>query len=649
MKIKRIAIIFFLSLLCFGSSFLLHPKEFFSFKNNNEKNNIITPPSTANNGDQIPYLWYRTWGGSDDEYGYGIAFDASGSTFITGSTQSYGVGASDAFLLKYDSDGNLQWYKTWGGSNHGDEGYGIALDASGNVFISGSTYSYGVGGRDVLLLKYDSDGNLQWYKTWGGSNTEWGTRIALDGSGNVYITGYTSSYGVGGRDVILLKYDSDGNFQWYKTWGGSDDEYGYGIALDGSGNTFITGSTQSYGVGDYDAFLLKYDSDGNFEWYKTWGGSSFDEGYGLVLDNSENIFISGSASNYESILFLKYDFDGNLQWSKTWGGYLDEFGSEIALDGSGNVYITGCTFSYGVGGRDVILLMYDSDGNLQWSETWGGSDDEIAYGLAVNTFGIAFITGWTQSYNGYDKDIFFVKYICEIDTDNDNMPDGWEVLNSLDPLVNDSLGDPDNDNLSNLEEYQNNTDPNDYDSDDDGFSDGNEVSYGTDPLNFIDNWLLRGVFISISAIAVIICYIVIRKKKHKKREREELELMERITREQLEREKLERERLERERLEKERLEKEKQLRIAKEKEILEKVRKALNVSARIKLDMMREFLEMDEMTFNKKIFDWASEFEFQIDGEYLIVNKEKISDFIDKLDKQFDTWAKEEEERSRKI
>ncbi|MFX1502787.1 MAG: hypothetical protein ACFFDH_17635, partial [Promethearchaeota archaeon] len=218
----------------------------------------------------------------------------------------------------------------------------------------------------------------------------------------------------------------------------------------------------------------------------------------------------------------------------------------------------------------------------------------------------------------------------EPDSDDDLMPDGWEVSNSLNPLVDDSSGDLDADGLTNLEECQHNTDPNDPDSDNDGFTDGQEIHLGTDPHSFIDNWLFRGILITICIIGSILSYIVIKKKMRKRRKRKE------------------KEKNELEKLETERIEREKQLRIAKEKEILEKIRKVLNVSTRIKLKIIREFLEIDERTFNKKIIDWASEFDFQIDGEYLIYDKENISDFIDELDKQFDTWRKEEEERTSK-
>ncbi|KKL57433.1 hypothetical protein LCGC14_2235450, partial [marine sediment metagenome] len=282
----------------------------------------------------------------------------------------------DAFLLKYDSSGNLLWNKSWGGFDN-DYGRGIALDDSGYVFIMGYTESYGAGGWDALLLKYDSSGNLLWNKTWGGSSIDNGGKIALDGLGNVFITGYTESYGAGQRDVLLLKFDSSGTLLWYKTWGGSGSDVGYGIALDDSENAFITGYTDSYGAGGWDAFLLKYDSSGNLVWNNTWGGSSSDFGVEIALNDSENAFITGYTDSYgegnADAFLLKYVFD-------TDGDGLSD-GDEV------NTYLTDPNES-------------DTDG------------DGLSDGDEVNTYG----TDPNDS-----------------DTDGDDLTDGDEVRKGYDP------------------------------------------------------------------------------------------------------------------------------------------------------------------------------------------------------------------------
>jgi len=260
-SLRLIFLVLFLFLISVG--LILNLQDFDNFNdtiNNREINSIEGVAISAI--DIYTLEWNKTWGGLANDNGYGIAADSSGNLFITGDTNSYGAANQDAFLLKYDSSGNLEWNKTWGGSN-GDHGLGIAVDASGNVFITGYTSSYGAGNQDAFLLKYDSSGNLEWNKTWGGSLGDFGRGVAVDSSGNIFITGDTNR-GTAGPDVFLLKYDSSGNFQWEKTWGGFATDIGRGVAVDGSGNVFITGHNNQGGNpgSGADVFLFKYDSSG---------------------------------------------------------------------------------------------------------------------------------------------------------------------------------------------------------------------------------------------------------------------------------------------------------------------------------------------------------------------------------------------------
>ncbi|MHA2276641.1 MAG: SBBP repeat-containing protein, partial [Candidatus Kariarchaeaceae archaeon] len=456
-------------------------------------------------------LWYKTWGQSDYDYCSGIAIDSSGNAFITGKTYNYGKAYSDIFILKYDSSGKRLWKRTWGGSD--DEwAPEIALDASGNAFISGSTESYGTGNPDAFILKLDSSGNKLWAKTWGASERDLGMGIALDDLGNPVIMGQTLSYGSGYDDVFLLKYNSSGNLLWNNTWGGVDPEYVNGMVLDVSGNTCITGQTWSYGAGPADVFLLKYDSAGNLLWDKTWGGSSGESGREIAVDASGNMYITGETPSYgaghEDAFLLKYDSSGNLLWAKTWGGSENDYGRGIVLDASGNTFIAGSIGVYsGTGHSDVFLLKYDSVGNLLWAKTWGGSTYDHCRGIVLDSSGNTFIAGVTGNYGAEsDFDVFLLKHELDTDsdglsdnnenftyftdsnnsdTDSDGLSDGWEVNYGLNPTwSSDASIDGDNDGLTNLEEYQYKADPTNSDTDGDELSDGDEVNkYHTDPTN----------------------------------------------------------------------------------------------------------------------------------------------------------------------
>ena len=272
---------------------------------------------------------------------------------------------------------------TWGGIDI-DGGRGVAVDGSGNVYVTGFTKSFGVGGEGVFLLKYDSLGNILFQRTWGGSGDDGGRGVAVDGSGNIYVTGFTESFGVGGEDVLLLKYDSLGNILFQQTWGGSGDEAGRGVAVDGSGNVYVTGRTE-FGVGSIaNVFLLKFDSLGSILFQKTWGGTNYDDGYGVAVDSSGNVYVTGFTTfGGQHVVLLKFDSSGNLLFQKAWGGIGNDAGAAVAVKSSGQVIVTGFTNSFGAGDTDALVLEYDSSGNVLFQQTWGGPKYDEGLGVAV--------------------------------------------------------------------------------------------------------------------------------------------------------------------------------------------------------------------------------------------------------------------------
>ncbi len=296
--------------------------------------------------------WYRTWGGVNYDYGADLAVDSTNFIYLVGNTQSYTAGGSDIVLVKYDSDGVQQWNRTWGGTED-DEGLGITVDTANNVYITGYTESFG----NVVLVKYDSFGVLQWINTESEIGSL-GTSLALDSLGNIYLVGDTY-FGAGLKDILLEKYDSAGILQWNKTWGGSNWDYGLGVAVDSSDNMYVSGRTRSFGAGDSDMVLLKYDSTGVQQWYRTWGGISTDYGNRIAVDSSDNIYFAGTTVGFGTGLFdmtlVKYNSLGEEQWYYTWGGSLRDMGFGIALDSSENVYFGGITE---VGLEDIALVKY---------------------------------------------------------------------------------------------------------------------------------------------------------------------------------------------------------------------------------------------------------------------------------------------------
>ena len=264
--------------------------------------------------------WSRTWGGSGGENGRGIALDSSNNIYIGGITTSFGEGKHDMCLVKYDKFGIQQWDYIWGG-NDSDDCNAIALDSSGNIYITGWTCSFGEGKYDMCLVKFNSSGVQQWNTTWGGNNYDWGRALTIDSSDNIYIAGYTESFGTGCYDIFLVKYDSSGVQQWNTTWGGNDDDIANGVAIDSLNNVYIAGCTESFVPISSDICLVKYDSSGVQQWNRTWGGSDLDVGFGIVIDSTDNIYISGWTSSFGAGRFdmciVKFSSSGVLHWNKS--------------------------------------------------------------------------------------------------------------------------------------------------------------------------------------------------------------------------------------------------------------------------------------------------------------------------------------------
>jgi len=341
-----------------------------------------------------PVLSYSTYlGGSENDYGYGIAVDNSGNAYITGYTPSQDFHTYDVFITKLNSSGNDLIYSTYLGGSHWDWGYAIAVDDSGNAYITGYTlssdfptvgeYQAYQGGWDVFITKLNSSGNDLIYSTYlGGSDDDYGLAISIDDSGNAYITGITASSDFptvgeyqtyqGEYDVFITKLNSSGNDLIYSTYlGGSDDDYGFGIAVDNSGNAYITGYTYSSDfptVGEYqtdqgsdDVFITKLNSSGDDLIYSTYlGGSYGDRGHGISVDDSGNAYITGETDSpdfptvgeYQTdqddrdVFITKLNSSGNdLIYSTYLGGSGWDEGYAITIDNSGNAYITGSTSS----------------------------------------------------------------------------------------------------------------------------------------------------------------------------------------------------------------------------------------------------------------------------------------------------------------
>jgi len=296
------------------------------------------------------------------------------------------------------------WVNRIDGPAHGsDHGHDVKTDAGGNVLVTGWIET-STGNTDSYTVKYSPEGDLLWAKTYAGSATgvDYGYALAVDQSGNTYVAGF----GNGDNptfDIFVLKYDADGNSVWTQRWTSpitNYSAYAYSIAVDNQGNVFTTGF-ESDGLTDGEFITLKFNSSGVLQWATPYNGStsSIDYANHIVVDSDGNSYItgwSGGANNLHDMTTIKYDPDGNELWVKRYNGSADDndYAYWLALDGSGNVYVAGQSVETG-SDNDITTIKYAPNGDEIWVRHYDGPahDYDAGQAIAVDGDGNAYVTG----------------------------------------------------------------------------------------------------------------------------------------------------------------------------------------------------------------------------------------------------------------
>jgi uncharacterized delta-60 repeat protein len=333
----------------------------------------------------------RTWGGPLEDVGEDVAVAADGSVYVTGTTDSFGAGGRDAFLLKYAADGSLEWQRTYGTTpslvtGGQDFGLGVAIGSDQSVYITG-----GFGSGNLFLVKFDPDGNVVWQRTWGGNGVS-GSDVAVAADGSVYVAGVTFLSGQGQADALLVKFTPAGDVVWAQTWGGQFFDGAEGVAIGSDGGIYIAGDSNSFG--DEFAFLVKFAADGSMVWDRAWGVGGDAFAFAVSASPDGSVYMTGLSaftSTDLSVFLAKFDAAGALLWDKLSG---PDFGTGLGVTVglNGNVYVTGSApdatrFS------DAFVVEFLPNGRARTARMWGGAEEEDGRSIAAAPDGSIVVAG----------------------------------------------------------------------------------------------------------------------------------------------------------------------------------------------------------------------------------------------------------------
>jgi len=306
--------------------------------------------------------WSTKFGQEGYDISYGVAVDSQDNIIIVGTYND------ELSVVKFNNSGDLLWNKTIGGGytpvfGETNKPVDIAIDLNSNIIVTGTNNS------KMWLIKLNASGTNLWNVSEGSGardQEETGQDVTVDSENNIIVTGKTNSYGAGGYDIWVIKYNSDGAYLWNNTFGTNKQEQGRGIAVDSNDNIFVTGFTSSYGAGNNDTIVIKYNSSGSQVWYSLAGTTNNEEGETIIIDSQGEIFVSGrnninTGTDIGTIFTFKLNSSGNQVWNNTFddSSYNNPRGQGVVVDSNDNLIITGRTGSYGsLSVSDIFLVKY---------------------------------------------------------------------------------------------------------------------------------------------------------------------------------------------------------------------------------------------------------------------------------------------------
>ncbi|MEW6566477.1 MAG: SBBP repeat-containing protein [Spirochaetota bacterium] len=357
--------------------------------------------------------------------------------FTKGSLSGASAGISDAFVRKYDPKGNELWTRQFG-TAESDGATALAVDPGGNIIVAGYTggnlFGSSAGKNDAFVRKYDPKGTELWRRQFGSAESDLAAALAVDAEGNILVAGSTEgrlsgSY-AGNEDIFVRKYNSKGNELWTRQFGSAEYDFAKALAVDAGGNILVAGITwgnlAGSSAGDYDAFVLKYDSKGTMLWTRQFGTAKYDDATALAVDAGGNIIVagptmgnlSGSSAGNSDLFVRKYDPKGTVLWTRRFGTIEFDDAKALAVDTGGNIIVAGDTggniSDSSITNYDAFVRKYDFKGSVLWMRQFGTAEDDYTTAIAVDAGSNIMVAGYTSGSlfgdSAGDADAFVMIY-----------------------------------------------------------------------------------------------------------------------------------------------------------------------------------------------------------------------------------------------
>jgi hypothetical protein len=313
-------------------------------------------------------------------------------------------------LLPLSLYAQITFERTYGGTED-DGGQSVVQTAEGGYYVVGYTYSTGSGGADVFVVATDPSGEERWTQTFGGAQDDYGYGVAMTAHGDCLAAGYLVTQG--NADVTLHGNTADGGQLLIKVLGGSRDDMAYSVARNSDGGFLVGGATYSFGAGTPNAYVLRTDSLGDTLWTRTYGGAGEDYAFSARQTADSGFIICGTTYSYgagqSDIYLIKTDAAGDTQWTQTYGGAQPEHGHSVQQTADSGYIICGTTLSFGAGAADIWLIRTDANGDTLWTRTFGGDTADLGHSVAQTADHGFILCGQTASFGAGNYDAWLIK------------------------------------------------------------------------------------------------------------------------------------------------------------------------------------------------------------------------------------------------